>query len=72
MPLKGQVTEIFGGETQHRFLARIVGNIFQSFGLNDIYTTLKEKAASLLYLMVKNHFLADFNKRSGDYAFNQL
>ena len=44
-------------------------NIFQSFGGNDLYPTLEEKAAHLLYFMVKNHPFVDGNKRSGAFAF---
>ena len=32
-----------------------IGNIYQSFGGNDVYPTLEEKAAHLLYFVTKNH-----------------
>lgn len=41
----------------------------QAFGGNDVYETLEEKAAHLLYFMVKNHPFVDGNKRSGAFAF---
>lgn len=41
----------------------------QSFGGKDVYETAEEKAAHLLYFMVKNHPYVDGNKRSGAYAF---
>lgn len=51
-----------------RFL-RAVGNVFQSFGKQDVYPTVEEKASHLLYFMVKNHPFVDGNKRSGAFAF---
>lgn len=44
-------------------LESIIGNIYQSFGGQDIYKSIEEKAANLLYLIVKNHVFADGNKR---------
>ena len=40
-----------------------VNQIYQTFGGNDCYTTLEEKAAMLLYLITKNHSFSDGNKR---------
>ena len=40
-----------------------IGNIYQSFGGTDIYESLEEKAANLLYLVTKNHSFFDGNKR---------
>ena len=47
----------------------IVGNIFQSVLGKDAYPSTEEKAAHLLYFMVKNHPFVDGNKRSGAFAF---
>ena len=44
-------------------LESIIGNIYQSFGGEDIYKSIEEKAANFLYLIVKNHVFADGNKR---------
>ena len=41
----------------------IVAAVYQSFGGNDLYPTVEEKAANLLYLVVKDHPLSDGNKR---------
>lgn len=41
----------------------------QSFGGKPIYPAIEEKAAHLLYFMVKNHPFVDGNKRSGAFAF---
>ena len=45
-------------------LQLVVATIYQSFAGQDLYPTLEEKAANLLYLVVKDHPLADGNKRS--------
>lgn len=44
-------------------LESIIGNIYQSFAGQDIYRSIEEKGANLLYLIVKNHVFADGNKR---------
>ena len=40
-----------------------IGQIYQSFGGEDLYPSVEEKAAMLLYLVVKNHSFSDGNKR---------
>ena len=47
----------------------IVGNVMQTFDGHSLYPSIEEKAAHLLYFMVKNHPFIDGNKRSGAYAF---
>ena len=44
-------------------LESIIGNIYQSFAVQDIYKSIEEKGANFLYLIVKNHVFADGNKR---------
>jgi prophage maintenance system killer protein len=66
---KNEVTAYFGIEHAKGNIAGIVGNVMQSFNGKDIYETAEEKAAHLLYFMVKNHPLTDGNKRNGAYAF---
>lgn len=66
---KKAATELFASERSKHVLHGIVGNIFQSFGGNDLYQTVEEKAAHLLYFMVKDHPFSDGNKRSGAFAF---
>lgn len=66
---KGEATEHFGMERQRGSVEGIVGNVMQSFGGKELYQTAEEKAAHLLYFMVKNHPFVDGNKRSGAYAF---
>jgi len=66
---KGGVTDLFGSEKQKDSVAGIVGNVMQSFSGKQIYPTVEEKAAHLLYFMVKNHPFIDGNKRSGAFSF---
>jgi len=66
---KRQATELFGQETSKDAMGGIVGNVFKSFGKKDVYPTVEEKAAHLLYFMVKNHPFIDGNKRSGAFSF---
>lgn len=66
---KGEATDIFGTEVRKDTVAGIVGNVMQSFGGQALYPTVEEKAAHLLYFMVKNHPFIDGNKRSGAFSF---
>lgn len=66
---KDEATDIFAQEREQGSIEGIVGNVMQSFGGQDVYKTLEEKAAHLLYFMVKNHPYVDGNKRSGAFAF---
>ena len=52
----------FANEKDDSFKGSI-GNIYQSFGGKDVYPTLEEKAANLLYFVTKNHSFSDGNKR---------
>lgn len=58
----GDASELFGKEKDDSFRGSI-GNIYQSFGGQDVYPTLEEKAAHLLYFVTKNHSFFDGNKR---------
>jgi len=66
---KKEATELFGSERKSGSVQGIVGNIMQTFGGKQLYPTIEEKAANLLYFMVKDHPFSDGNKRSGAYAF---
>ncbi|MCX6789722.1 MAG: virulence protein RhuM/Fic/DOC family protein [Candidatus Gribaldobacteria bacterium] len=66
---KSEVTDIFGKERSEGFVAGIIGNVMQSFGGKELYESAEEKAAHLLYFMVKDHPFLDGNKRSGAFAF---
>lgn len=66
---KGEAEEIFAQERNSGNIEGVVGNVMQSFGGKPVYKTIEEKAAHLLYFMVKNHPFVDGNKRSGAFAF---
>ena len=55
-------SELFGVE-RDKGLKAIIGNVYQSFSGQEIYNSIEEKAANLLYLVVKNHVFIDGNKR---------
>lgn len=55
-------SDLFGREKDDSFKGSI-GNIYQSFGNVDVYASLEEKAANLLYFVTKNHSFFDGNKR---------
>ena len=58
----GNESELFGKEKDDSFKGSI-GNIYQSFSGQEIYESLEEKAANLLYFVTKNHSFYDGNKR---------
>lgn len=66
---KGEASELFARERNHGSIEGIVGNVMQSFDGSELYETIEEKAAHLLYFIVKNHPFVDGNKRSGAFAF---
>ena len=58
----GDESDLFGKEKDDSFKGSI-GNIYQSFDGVDVYESLEEKAANLLYFVTKNHSFFDGNKR---------
>ncbi len=63
--------EKFGGVTgirDEKLLDSAVNAPFQTFGGEDLYSTLIEKAARLGYGLIKNHPFLDGNKRAGTHA----
>ncbi|PJM76197.1 virulence protein RhuM/Fic/DOC family protein [Bifidobacterium simiarum] len=57
------------GQERGDALERIIGAVYQSFAGQDLYPTVEEKAAHLLYFIVKDHPFADGNKRMAAAAF---
>lgn len=72
--LRGELTKkkeagtLFGVERE-QMLAGVVGNIHQSFGGHELYPSIEEKAAHLLYFAIKDHPFSDGNKRIGAFLF---
>jgi len=58
----GESSDLFGKEKDQSFKGSI-GAIYQTFGGVEVYLSLEEKAANLLYLITKNHSFTDGNKR---------
>mgnify|MGYP003288706839 FL=1 len=54
--------DLFGNEKDDSFHSSI-GAIYQTFGGEDVYPSVEEKAANLLYFVTKNHSFSDGNKR---------
>ena len=57
-----ETSSLFGNEKDNSFKSTL-GAIYQTFDGKDVYPTLEEKAANLLYMLVKNHSFNDGNKR---------
>jgi len=65
---KGEASELFGREKAGE-LDGIVGNIYQTFGGDDLIPSVEAKAANLLYYIIKDHPFVDGNKRIGAFLF---
>jgi len=61
-------SSLFANEKDDSFKGSI-GTIYQSFSGVEFYPTIEEKAANLLYFVVKNHSFSDGNKRIAAYLF---
>ena len=55
-------SDIFALE-RNKGLSSVINNIYASFGGEDVYKTIEEKASNFLYLIIKNHVFIDGNKR---------
>jgi len=65
---KGEATELFG-QLRGDGLASAIATIEQGFGDELFYPNIASRAAHLLYFVIKNHPLADGNKRTGSFLF---
>ncbi len=65
---RGEASDLFGLERGDA-LAALLGNLNQSVFGEPAYPTIERKAAHLLYFVIKNHPLADGNKRTGAFLF---
>lgn len=59
---------LFGNEKDQSFKSSIA-TIYQTFGGNELYPSVEEKASMLLYLVTKNHSFSDGNKRIAAFLF---
>ena len=62
--MKSGFGSLFGLEKDQGFKSAL-GATYQTFGGDGLYPSIEEKAANLLYLVVKNHAFSDGNKRIG-------
>lgn len=61
-------SNLFGNEKDNSFKSSI-STIYQTFGGKDLYPSIEEKAANLLYFVTKNHSFSDGNKRIAAFLF---
>lgn len=57
-------SDVLFGRERGDALQGVIGTVYQGFDGQDLYPSVQEKAANLLYLLVKDHPLSDGNKRS--------
>ncbi len=65
---KGEATQLFGQEKAGEFKGNLL-NIYQSFAGEELLPFIEQKAANLLYYVIKGHPFNDGNKRIGAYLF---
>lgn len=65
---KGEASDIFGTESGSKFQG-LLGSIEQTWDGKQLYESLEEKAAHLLYFAIKDHPFVDGNKRIGALLF---
>ena len=68
LALKKEAGSLFGQEVGGKFKS-VLGSIYQTFGGKELYGSVEEKAAHLLYFAIKDHPFADGNKRIGSLMF---
>jgi len=66
---QSEATPLFAQEKNQGSLDGIIGNVMQNVFGEDVYPTLEEKAAHLLYFIIKNHPFNDGNKRTAAFSF---
>lgn len=57
------------GQENDQALAGILGNIHQTFDKQQLYSTVENRAAHLMYFIIKDHPFTDGNKRIGSFLF---
>jgi prophage maintenance system killer protein len=66
--VKKEAGDLFGQEREGSFEGIIKG-LYQTFGKKELYSTIEDKAAHLLYFIIKDHPFSDGNKRSAAFLF---
>jgi len=65
---KDEATKLFANEKDNA-LDGIVSNLYQTFGGEELYPSIEDKATHLLYFIIKDHPFNDGNKRSASFIF---
>ncbi|MGC8881136.1 MAG: RhuM family protein [Minisyncoccia bacterium] len=65
---KNEASNLFALEVNNKFQS-VMGAIYQTFGKKELYSTIEEKSANLLYLIIKDHPFVDGNKRIASFLF---
>ncbi len=63
-----EASALFGHEVENK-LKSVFGAIYQTFDAKDLYRSIEEKSAHLLYLVIKDHPFTDGNKRIASFLF---
>jgi len=66
--IKKEASELFGQDNSDK-LKGIIGSLYQTFDKKELYTSIEEKAAHLLYFIIKDHPFVDGNKRTASFLF---
>ena len=67
--IMGSAADGLFGREKDKGLASAIGAVYQTFNGHDLYPSTEEKAAHLLYFVVKNHAFVDGNKRIAAFLF---
>ncbi len=65
---KKEASDLFGNQRDKSFEG-IIANLYQTFGGDELYPSIEDKAAHLLYFIIKDHPFTDGNKRIGAFLF---
>ncbi|HHD92134.1 MAG TPA: Fic/DOC family protein [Candidatus Portnoybacteria bacterium] len=65
---KKEASDLFGQENDKK-LSAVLGNIYQTFAGQKLYSSIEEKSAYLLYFIIKDHPFVDGNKRIASFLF---
>ena len=65
---KKEASDLFGNQRDKSFEG-IIGNLYQTFDREELYPAIEDKAAHLLYFIIKDHPFTDGNKRIGSFLF---
>ncbi len=65
---KKEASDLFGNQRDKSFEG-IIANLYQTFGGDELYSSIEDKATHLLYFIIKDHPFTDGNKRIGSFLF---